>query len=190
MSRKLNIGVCAVQGAFAEHCAALEKLGAQSVQVRSAADLNGIDGLILPGGESTAQAGLMKSLGIFGAAKQLIDGGLPVYGTCAGMILLAKEIESDTARHFGTMDITVKRNGYGRQLASSVEYGLFHGERIPMTFIRAPKICRAGPGVTILAEHQGSPAAARQGSMLATTFHPELTEETAVHAYFLSMIKK
>lgn len=190
MSRPLTVGVLAVQGAFAEHCAALRRVGAKPREIRGANALEGLDAVILPGGESTAQGRLMRELGIFGPLRAAIAGGLPVFGTCAGMILLAKNIENDERRHLAVMDIAVRRNGYGRQLASFVARGAFAGmEDVEMVFIRAPYIASAGPSVEILAETGGRAVAAREGNMLAAAFHPEMTDDPRVLEYFLSMAR-
>lgn len=190
MSAALTVGVLAVQGAFAEHCGALRRVGAEAREIRRPRELDGIDALILPGGESTAQGRLMRELGLFGPIASMIGGGLPVFGTCAGMILLAKNIENDARSHFAAMDITVRRNGYGRQLASFTSHGRFarHGN-VEMVFIRAPYITAAGPGVEILAEIDGLAVAAREGRMLASAFHPEMTRDLRVLEYFLSMAR-
>ncbi|OUO94029.1 pyridoxal 5'-phosphate synthase glutaminase subunit PdxT [Cloacibacillus sp. An23] len=190
MSRPLTVGVLAVQGAFAEHCAALRRAGAKPREIREARSLEGLDAVILPGGESTAQGRLMREFGIFEPLRAAIAGGLPVFGTCAGMILLAKNIENDERRHLAVMDIAVRRNGYGRQLASFVARGAFAGmEDVEMVFIRAPYIASAGPNVEILAETGGRAVAAREGNMLAAAFHPEMTDDPRVLEYFLSMAR-
>lgn len=188
----VKIGVSAVQGAFAEHCTMLCRIGALPVEIKELSDLDGgIDGLILPGGESTAQGRLLRESGLFDRLKVMIEQGLPVYGTCAGMILLAKEIENDDRRHFAVMDITVRRNAYGRQLGSFMAYGMFAGRGpIPMPFIRAPQISRAGTGVEVLSEENGAATAARQSNMLVTAFHPEVTDDPTVHLYFLEMVRR
>lgn len=184
-----RVGVCAVQGAFAEHCAMLARIGAEPVEIRERANLNRLDALIFPGGESTAQGKLLRELGLFEPMCRMIMEGLPVWGTCAGMILLAKEIENDERRHFAAMDITVRRNGYGRQLASFIARGEFAGMRdVEMPFIRAPYIASVGGGTEALARHAGLITAARERNMLATAFHPEITDDERVHRYFLSMI--
>ncbi len=190
MKPALKIGVLAVQGAFAEHCSMLRKIGASPVEVRAVADLDThIDGLIFPGGESTAQGKLLRESGLYEKIRPMLEGGIPVYGTCAGMILLAKEIENDDRRHFAVMDITVRRNAYGRQLGSFTTYGLFAGKGpIPMPFIRAPYISAVGSGVEILSRERGLITGAREKNMLATSFHPEITDDPTVHIYFLSMI--
>ena len=189
--RRKEIGILAVQGAFAEHAAMLEMLGAGTHLIRQASDLKlPMDGLILPGGESTVQGKLLRELGLFVPLKQKIEAGLPVFGTCAGMILLAKKLEEDPVSHFGVMDITVRRNAYGRQLGSFLAHEKFGnlGE-ITMPFIRAPYISEVGPGVQVLASVDGHVVAAKEKNMLAISFHPEVTNETAVHEWFLDMVE-
>lgn len=190
MDRTLNVGVIAVQGAFEEHCSALRKLGASVREIRSVSDLSTKpDGLIFPGGESTAQGKLLRESGLFDMILPMIQGGLPVYGTCAGMVLLAKRIENDDRKHFAVMDITVRRNAYGRQLGSFMTTGDFAGMgNIPMYFIRAPYISSAGKNVLLLSSQDGAITAAREANMLVTSFHPEVTDDLTVHSYFLSMI--
>ncbi len=190
MDRTLNVGVIAVQGAFEEHCRALRKLGASVREIRSVSDLSSKpDGLIFPGGESTAQGKLLRESGLFDMILPMIQGGLPVYGTCAGMVLLAKRIENDDRKHFAVMDITVRRNAYGRQLGSFMTTGDFAGMgNIPMYFIRAPYISSAGKNVLVLSSENGAITAAREANMLVTSFHPEVTDDLTVHSYFLSMI--
>lgn len=189
MNRQLCVGVTAVQGAFEEHAAMLSALGAQPVLLRTAADLAlPVDALILPGGESTVQGKLLRELGLFAPLRDKLAAGLPVMGTCAGMILLAKTLEDDKMVHFGMMDITVRRNAYGRQLGSFIVKETFADiGPVTMPFIRAPYIVSAGPGVTVLARVTGKAVAARQGNMLALSFHPEVTGNAAVHQYFLQM---
>ena len=190
MDRIFTVGVVAVQGAFEEHCSALGKLGVSVKEIRSVSDLSqNIDGLIFPGGESTAQGKLLRESGLFDMILPIIKGGLPVYGTCAGMVLLAKRIENDERKHFAVMDITVKRNAYGRQLGSFMTTGDFGDMgRIPMYFIRAPYISSVGKDVVVLSSESGAITAAREANMLVTSFHPEVTDDLTVHSYFLSMI--
>ncbi|MFR7821004.1 pyridoxal 5'-phosphate synthase glutaminase subunit PdxT [Candidatus Pseudoruminococcus sp.] len=185
------IAVLAVQGSFFEHEQILEKLGVEYFEIRRKADLDKyFDGLILPGGESTTMGKLLKELDIFDTLQKKIADGLPVYGTCAGMILLANNLSNDKNVYFGTMDITVKRNAYGRQLGSFETVSDVKGiGEVPMVFIRAPYIESVGEGVDVLATVNGNIVAARQGNQLATSFHPELTDDTSVHQYFLDMIK-
>ena len=191
MDRIFTVGVVAVQGAFEEHCSALGKLGVSVKEIRSVSDLSqNIDGLIFPGGESTAQGKLLRESGLFDMILPKIKGGLPVYGTCAGMVLLAKRIENDERKHFAVMDITVKRNAYGRQLGSFMTTGDFGGMgKIPMYFIRAPYISSVGKDVMILSSDNGVITAAREANMLVTSFHPEITNDLTVHYYFLSMMQ-
>ena len=184
-----RIAVLALQGAFAEHEAMISRLGAECFELRQKKDLDRpIDGFILPGGESTVMSRLLKELGLFDPLLDRIAHGLPVLGTCAGLFLLARQIEGGTPC-FGTMAITARRNAYGRQLGSFTTQGEMAGlGPVPMTFIRAPYIVTAGDGVEILASVQGRAVAARQGKQLVTAFHPELTECTAIHRLFLHMI--
>lgn len=185
------IAVLAVQGSFFEHEQVLKKLGAEYFEIRQKSDLErDFNGLILPGGESTTMGKLLKELDLFDTLKEKIENGLPVYGTCAGMILLANNLSNDKNIHFGTMDITVKRNAYGRQLGSFEALADFKGiGEVPMTFIRAPYIERVGDKAKALAIVDGKIVAARQNNQLVTSFHPELTDNTSVHEYFLNMIR-
>lgn len=186
----MRIGVLALQGAFIEHEKMLSGLGAECFEIRQLKDLSQpMDGLIIPGGESTVQGKLLRELEMMKPLRVMISSGLPVFGTCAGLILLAKEIEGGEAPHIAAMDITAKRNAYGRQLGSFSHIGDFKGiGKIPMTFIRAPYISRSD-GAEILAEVSGMAVAARQDNMLATAFHPELTSDTSVHRYFLDIVR-
>ena len=187
----MNIGILAVQGAFIEHEDMLQNLGVSSMEIRCRQDLDkSFDGLIIPGGESTVQGKLLKELDMFDKLKSMIEDGMPVFGTCAGLILLAKAIDNDSRTHLATMDITAVRNAYGRQLGSFYAEEDFADEgKIPMTFIRAPYIKSAEGNVLILAETDGKIVAARQGNQLVTAFHPELNSDTRVHSYFIDMIK-
>lgn len=186
----MRIGVLALQGAFIEHEKMLSGLGAECFEIRQLKDLSQpMDGLIIPGGESTVQGKLLRELEMMAPLRVMISSGLPVFGTCAGLILLAKEIEGGEAPHIAAMDITAKRNAYGRQLGSFSHIGDFKGiGKIPMTFIRAPYISRSD-GAEILAEVSGKAVAARQDNMLVTAFHPELTSNTSVHSYFLDIVR-
>lgn len=183
------IGVLALQGAFIEHEKVLESLGAECFEIRQKKDLERhMDGLVLPGGESTVMGKLMVELDLFEELKERISQGLPVFGTCAGLILLAQNLSNDEKRYFGTLPVTVKRNAYGRQLGSfSVETEMKPIGNIPMTFIRAPYIESVGEGVEVLAQVDGNIVAVRYGNQLGISFHPEVTENPSVHAYFLSM---
>ena len=187
----MAIAVLALQGAFFEHERSLAALGVQSFEIRQRKDLlRSFDGIIIPGGESTTIRKLIKELGMYDEIKSRISGKTPVFGTCAGLITLAKHITGDVENadpSLGLMDITACRNGYGRQLGSFFTNADFAGQKIPMTFIRAPYIESAGENVQILSAVNGKAVAARQENMLVTAFHPELSDNTAVHEYFLKM---
>ena len=185
-----RIGVLALQGAFAEHRASLNALGVENFEIRQTGDLcPPVDGLILPGGESTVIGKLLRELGLFSPIHSLIREGVPVMGTCAGLLLLAKTIAGGGA-WFQTMDITARRNAYGRQLGSFYTESMFRGlGRIPMTFIRAPYIESVGDGVEVLAEVDGHIVAARQGNQLVMAFHPELRGDLSVDRYFISTMR-
>ena len=186
----MRIAILALQGAFAEHAAMLDRLGADHFEIRQRRDLErSFDGLILPGGESTTMRKLLTDLDLLEPLHRRIQAGLPVFGTCAGLILLAKAVEGG-APCFATMDIAVKRNAYGRQLGSFYTEADCKGVgTIPMTFIRAPYIEAVFGDAESLAEVDGNIVAARQGNQLVTAFHPELNENEAVHRYFLDMAK-
>ena len=193
----MKIGVLALQGAFAEHRKMLEKLGIESFEIRKKSDLsnavnnNDIDGLIIPGGESTVIGKLLYDLDLFDDIKKLILEGLPVFGTCAGLILLAREIENDSRTYLGAMDIKVRRNAYGRQLGSFFTESEFKGVGvIPMTFIRAPYISSVGKNVEILSEVDGNVVAAKENNILVTSYHPELNDNLKVHEFFAEMCKR
>ena len=178
----MRIGVLAVQGNFREHAATLRRLGADVVEVRKPEQLEGLDGLVVPGGESTTFMRLMR---LYGLDEALRSFGGPVFGTCAGMIVLDRG-------HLGLMDLDVDRNAYGRQVASfEADLGL-RGEQEPLRgiFIRAPRVRDHGPDVEVLAEHDGEPVLLRQGRFLAASFHPELTEDTRVHELFLESVRE
>ena len=186
-----TIGILALQGAFLEHGQMLEGLGVEHFEIRQTSDLNRpMDGLILPGGESTAMGKLMECLGMLKPLKERIADGLPVFGTCAGMILLAKDLGDEPRRFLQVMDIRVLRNAYGRQFGSFFTRGTFAGiEEVPMTFIRAPYIEKVtAPDVEVLATVDGNIIAARQRNMLVTSFHPELNDDQRIHRYFLNLI--
>jgi pyridoxal 5'-phosphate synthase pdxT subunit len=184
----MAVGILALQGAFAEHAAVLDRLQVPHFEIRQKRDLSQpMDRLILPGGESTVMRKLLTELELLEPLKQRITDGMPVLGTCAGLILLAKQVDGGKPC-FATMDISVKRNAYGRQLGS------FHTEQpfetlgvLPMTFIRAPYIASVEGDTQILATVDGNIVAARQGNQLVTAFHPELDDNTAIHEYFLQM---
>ncbi|MBM7868434.1 pyridoxal 5'-phosphate synthase glutaminase subunit PdxT [Heliobacterium gestii] len=196
MSEKqaFTIGVLAMQGAFREHEQMLQSLGCAAVQVRQPEQLDELDGLILPGGESTTIGKLMADFGLDTAIRERAAQGMPLWGTCAGLILLAQRIERSEQKRLGLMDITAVRNAFGRQV-DSFEIGLAipaidaGGESAyPAVFIRAPYIAEAGPDVQILAQHEGKTVLARQGHLLASAFHPELTKDNRMHRYFLAMV--
>jgi len=187
----LKIGILAVQGDFEAHEAMLERLGAETAEVRTAADLAGCAGLILPGGESTTQLKFLQEEGLADKIVEFAKHGGAIFGTCAGAILLANEVEHPKQESLNLMDMTVVRNAYGRQIASDVVSGptTLKKEPLEMVFIRGPIIERAGPSVRVLAEYAGKPALVQRDNILAATFHPELTDDTTVHEYFLSLAK-
>ena len=185
----MTVAVLALQGAFIEHEHVLEELGVKTVELRQAADLDQpYDGLILPGGESTVQGKLLRELGMFDPLKKQIADGMPVLGTCAGLILLG------SPEHFGTIPMQVKRNAYGRQLGSFYTEApmLISSQEhiLPMTFIRAPYIKEVGEGVKVLATVDGKIVAAQQGNQLVTAFHPELNHDTTIHQHFLNLCRR
>lgn len=188
----MRIGILALQGAFIEHKHALDKLGVESFEIRQKKDIEKpFDALIIPGGESTVIGKLLHQLDLYEPIKKMIEDGMPVWGTCAGLILLAKNIIGEDA-HLGLMDMTVKRNAYGKQIDSfsqEVSIPEVSENPIPLVFIRAPWIESVGDNVKVLCELNGHIAAARQDNMLVTSFHPELTDNTAFAEYFLKMIK-
>jgi 5'-phosphate synthase pdxT subunit len=188
----MKIGVLALQGAFREHIEALRELGVEAVEVRLPEQLDGLDGLIIPGGESTAIGKLAVKYGLQEAIQRYVSDGKPVYGTCAGMIMLSKDVGMDQPL-FGLMDIKVERNAFGRQL-DSFETGLdipaLGDKPFPGVFIRAPRIEDVGEGVEVLAKlDDGTPVAAQEGNIIVTAFHPELTGDLRFHRYFLAMVE-
>ena len=183
----MRVGVLALQGDFDAHRRRLGELGAEAFLVRSAPELDDADALVIPGGESTAFLKLLGGDGFdalrrFAAAK-------PVFGTCAGAILLAREVENPPQPTLAALDVRIRRNGYGRQLDSSIRRGAFQGTPMEMVFIRAPKIVSVGPEVEVLAKEGKDIVAVRQRHVLAATFHPELTDDTRLHALFLAMAR-
>ncbi|ADL52391.1 pyridoxal 5'-phosphate synthase glutaminase subunit PdxT [Clostridium cellulovorans] len=187
----MKIGVLALQGAFAEHIDLLKKLSVDTFEIRKKEDLinSELDGLIIPGGESTVIGKLLRELDILEPIQKLIEEGLPVFGTCAGLILLAKSIANDNKSYLSAIDINALRNAYGRQLGSFETISEFkHIGPVKMTFIRAPYIEAAGDEVEVLAIVNEKIVAARQGNILVTAFHPELTEETHIHKFFIEEI--
>lgn len=187
----MRIGILALQGAFLEHKNILDTLGVDNIYIKTKQDLENIDGIILLGGESTAIGKLLRDFDILNILKEKIEKGLPVFGTCSGMILLAKELVNDETKHLSTMNISVKRNAYGRQLGSFKTYEHFKGidEKVEMTFIRAPYVEKVKEGVEVLARVDDKIVAVREKNMLAISFHPELTKDFSVHKYFLEMVK-
>lgn len=187
----MRVAILALQGAFIEHEHMLAALGVESFEVRKLADWQQPkDGLIIPGGESTTQLKLLRELGLLEVIREDIAHGLPVFGTCAGLILLAKQVEGEALDRLSTMHTVVRRNAYGRQLGSFYTQSTFKGidGTIPMTFIRAPYIAAVGPGVEVLAEVDGHIVAARENNQLVTAFHPELNDSLAVHQLFVQMM--
>lgn len=185
----MKIGILAIQGDYQAHARALDRLGVEHIFVRRPEDLAGLCGIILPGGESTTHVKVLTEEGLFSALKQFAANGGAFFGTCAGAILLAREVHGPSQQSLGLMDFSVLRNAYGRQIASDVHHGRtkLHQEPLEMVFIRAPIIDSVGSGVEVLAEDAGHPVLVQQGKMLAATFHPELTSDTAVHAHFVAM---
>jgi pyridoxal 5'-phosphate synthase pdxT subunit len=176
-----RIGILAVQGDFREHAAMLRRLGAEPIEVRKPEQLDELDGLVIPGGESTA---IMRLIRIYGLEEALRRFERPVFGTCAGMILLDRE-------HLGLVDLLVRRNAYGRQVASfEADLELRDGERVRGVFIRAPRVADVGPDVKVLAELAGEPVLLQDGRFLVASFHPELTDDTRVHELFLDLVRE
>ncbi|MFC1913398.1 pyridoxal 5'-phosphate synthase glutaminase subunit PdxT [Chloroflexota bacterium] len=188
----MKIGVLAAQGAFAEHIAMLKKLKVAALPIRLPRELEGVDGLVIPGGESTAISRLMANYNLIDEIKNRAHGGLPILGTCAGMILLANELPDSSVEPLGLIDITVRRNAFGRQVDSfetDLSIPVLGEKSFPAVFIRAPLIERADGNVTILAKlNNGADVAARQGNLLVSAFHPELTSDLRFHRYFLDIV--
>jgi 5'-phosphate synthase pdxT subunit len=183
----MKIGVLALQGDFDAHRRRLQELGAEVVLVKNPQQLEDIDGLVIPGGESGTFLKLLGEEG-FEKLKQFVH-LKPTFGTCAGAILLATEVENPKQAGLGALDIRIRRNAYGRQIDSSIREGLFADSLLEMVFIRAPKIERIGPGVQVIATEGTDPVAVRQGSAMAATFHPELSDDTRVHQAFLDLVR-
>jgi 5'-phosphate synthase pdxT subunit len=188
----MKIGILAVQGDFEAHAATLTRMGVDYVFVRTPHDLEGIDAVILPGGESTTQWKFLIEEGLDRGLREHAARGGAMFGTCAGAILLAREVRSPEQESLDLADFAVTRNGYGRQLASEVRHEATAISPVPieMVFIRAPIIDRVGPRVEVLATSKGRPVLIREGRILVATFHPELTADTAVHEYFLQMVRQ
>ena len=190
----MAIGVLALQGDFSLHAKALARVGISAAEVRKPGELDAVGGLIIPGGESTTLLHLMNEWDFVPAIEKFHASGRPLFGTCAGCIVLARDVEAPRQFSLGLIDIGVERNAYGRQRESFEAHGVavLDGEptAMEMVFIRAPRITRVGTGVESLARHGGETVLARQGSVLVGTFHPELTENTAVHRYFSRMVER
>ncbi len=187
----MTIGVLALQGAFDVHAKRLQELGAVVRLVRKPEELAGLDGLVIPGGESTTFLKNLERVGFYDTLEAFVQSH-PVFGTCAGCILMANEVANPPQRSFAVLDVAVERNAYGRQNDSVIlnEQTSLPGGPVEMVFIRAPRISRVGGGVEVLAERDGHPTLVREGRLLAATFHPELTEDPRVHAYFLEMVEE
>ncbi len=184
-----RIGVLAIQGDYAAHAEALADAGADPVEVRNPGELDGLDGLILPGGESTTMLKFLERRGFFEALEEF-SASRPVFGTCAGAILLAREVRNPAQRSLGVLDAIVERNAYGRQIDSTILTAptSLAGGPLEMVFIRAPRIAETGPGVEVLARREGFPVLVRQGSLMAATFHPELSQDRRVHQLFVDTV--
>lgn len=189
----MKVGVLALQGDFGLHAKALARCGAEAVEVRKPEQLDDLEGLIIPGGESTTLLKLMETWGFFPALEKFHAGGKPIFGTCAGLIVTAREVTNPAQFSLGLIDVGVERNAYGRQRESFETPGtvMLDGRAVPLelVFIRAPRIRRLGDGVAVLGVHAGEPVMARQGTVLVATFHPELTDDPTVHAYFCRMVE-
>jgi 5'-phosphate synthase pdxT subunit len=186
-----RIGVLALQGDVEEHRDALEELGVVSVAVKTQAELEGVDGLIVPGGESTTVIRLLERFGLFEPIRERVHRGMPYWGTCMGMIVAAHDVAGLEQKTLDLIDITVRRNAFGRQLASaevSLPIPALGPEPFPAVFIRAPWVERAGPAVEVLAEHEGHGVFVRAGNVMGTSFHPELTSDRRVHRYFAGLV--
>ena len=185
-----RIGVLAIQGDFAAHAQALVEAGADAVEVRTPAQLEGLDGLILPGGESTTFLKFLERDGLLESLQRFVE-QKPAFGTCAGCILLARNVSQPAQQSLAVMDISVERNAYGRQIDSAIQTGetKLPGGPLEMVYIRAPRIASVGPGVEVMAERDGFPVLVRQGKLLAATFHPELSSDRRVHQFFVDMVR-
>ncbi|HTE17163.1 MAG TPA: pyridoxal 5'-phosphate synthase glutaminase subunit PdxT [Armatimonadota bacterium] len=188
-----TIGVLALQGDVGAHLRALEGVGAVATPVKTPEELAGVAGLVIPGGESTTVGMLLERFGLMEPLRERIQQGLPVFGTCTGLILMAMEIEGSDQPRIGCMDVAVRRNAYGRQVDSfeaPVDAPVLGAEPVQAVFIRAPRVTRVEPNVEVLAETEAGPVLVRQGSMLAASFHPELTDDRRIHALFVEMTRK
>ncbi|OHE78689.1 MAG: glutamine amidotransferase subunit PdxT [Verrucomicrobia bacterium GWF2_62_7] len=186
--KRRRVGVLALQGDYAAHIAALSRAGADAFEIRSRADLDSAESAVIPGGESTVMSSLLQRFGFLDAFRERIRAGMPVFGTCAGLILLAKEVEGQNLPGLGLLDLRVRRNAYGTQIDSfraSLRTLVPGAEELEGVFIRAPKIVWTGPGVEVLALHNGNPVLVREGNILGATFHPELIPGVFIHTWFL-----
>ena len=185
-----QIGVLAIQGDFAAHAQALREAGADAIEVRTPAQLEGLDGLVLPGGESTTFLKFLERDGLLESLQNFVE-QKPTFGTCAGCILLARNVSHPAQQSLAVMDISVERNAYGRQIDSAIQTGdtRLLGGPLEMVYIRAPRIASVGPGVEVLAERDGFPVLVRQGKLLAAPFHPELSSDRRVHEFFVDMVR-
>ena len=186
------VGVLALQGDVDEHCRMLESCGARTLRVKTTAELARVDGLIVPGGESTTVIRLLDRFEMTEPLVGRVRAGMPFWGTCMGMIVAARDVAGIEQKTLGLLDVTVRRNAFGRQLASeeiALDVPVLGAEPFPAIFIRAPWIERAAPGVEVLATHKGHGVFVRQGAVMGTSFHPELTSDTRVHSYFLDLLK-
>jgi len=186
--KRRKVGVLALQGDYAAHIAALSRAGADAFEIRSRADLDSAESTVIPGGESTVMSSLLQRFGFLDAFRERIRAGMPVFGTCAGLILLAKEVEGRNLPGLGLLDVKVRRNAYGTQIDSfraPLRTSVPGAEELEGVFIRAPKIVWTGPGVEVLALHDGNPVLVREGNILGATFHPELIPGAFIHTWFL-----
>jgi len=189
----MNVGVLALQGDFREHLAALAECGVSAHPVKTAEELNAIDALIIPGGESTTISKLAKSFELFDLIRKRIADGMPTYGSCAGMIMVSKTIKDPASNQesFGGIDVEIERNAFGRQVDSfeeDIDFKGISGPKFRAVFIRAPWVAKLGKGVEVLSEIDGHAVAIQQGKVLATAFHPELTSDNRIHRYFIEKI--
>lgn len=188
----MKIGVLALQGAFREHANILQTLGAETQLVKRDFQLEGLDGLVIPGGESTAIGKLLREYSLLEPLRDMAKRGFPVFGTCAGMIVMAKALEGPEEPHLAIMDIIVNRNSFGRQRESfeaDLDMPVLGAKTFPAVFIRAPHVVQVGEGVAVLCSYEGRVVAAQQNHMLALSFHPELTGDSRIHRYFLEMVE-
>lgn len=190
---RLKVGVLGLQGDVREHIEILQLLGVETFVVKLPEDLKLVDGLIIPGGESTTMIKIMKEIQMYEPLKEKIENGFPVYGTCAGMILLAKKVKNSDQLTLQVLDIEVERNAYGRQIESfevDINIPQFGEKPVRAVFIRAPKIVKMESNVEVLAEYEGTPVFVKENNVMATSFHPELTSDTRIHKYFIKMVEE